>query len=186
MKTTARSNLLNGLVGRFQKTLSQHNALLKYPLIGSHPQGSAETARESSLAHCGLGCQLLDGKLSVEVGRDPRQGCAKGVVLIQVGKWRLDILCLSTLAMERHNHPPCDSCGNFSSVILAHNIEGQIDSRCRSCSRQHLAIIDIEHAGIDLDFRIARSQFRSPGPVGRDLPPVQQPCGSQEEGSCAK
>src|SRR5690349_15124996 len=126
MKTTTRSNLLNGLVGRFQKTLSQHNALLKYPLIGSHPQGRAETACEGPPAHCGLGSQLLDGKLSVEVGRDPRQGRAKGVVLIQVGKGRLDILCLSTLAMQRNNHPPRDSRGNFSSVILAHNIERQV------------------------------------------------------------
>lgn len=80
-----------------------------------------------------------------------------------------------------HDHAPGDGGGDGGSVVLAHDVERQVDGCSCSGGGEDLPIVDEQDAGIDLDPGVARCQFGGPAPMGGDAPTIQQSGFGQQE-----
>ncbi len=87
---------------------------------------------------------------------------------------RFDILRLAPRALWGHDHASGDGCGDAGSVVLAHDVQREVDGGRCSGGGEDLPVVDEQDAGIDLDPGVARCQFGGPTPMGADAPTIQQ------------
>ena len=76
--------------------------------------------------------------------------------------------------------------GHFAPVVLADDMEAEVDAGRTTGSREDVALIDKEHAGVDRDVRIATGQFVTVGPVGGGPSPIEQSRLRQDKGAAAE
>ena len=82
----------------------------------------------------------------------------------------------------RLNHQATgDVVGDLGTVILAHDMKTQVDGRCTPRGRQDLALVDVEHPGIDFYAGVHALQRVGILPVCRGTFAVEQPRGGQHE-----
>ena len=62
-----------------------------------------------------------------------------------------DELRLAAVAMRRHHHAAREHVGDLRPVVLAHQMQQQVDAGGRSGRGHHVAFVDIEHVGLDPD-----------------------------------
>ncbi len=60
------------------------------------------------------------------------------------------------------------------SLIVAHQVQAQIDTGAGTGARGDVSMVDVQHVGIDLDAREARLEFGCPCPVGGRTSTVEQ------------
>ena len=155
-EATAGGNALDGLIRGFQEALGEGDALLEEPVIRAGTQRGAEAARKGARTHDGAGGHCFDGEVFVQVGGHPAQCGAEGVVFGDVDQRRFDILRLAARALRGHDHAAGHGGGNGRSVVLAYDVQREVDSGGGSGGGEDLPIIDEEHAGIDLHPGVTR------------------------------
>lgn len=173
-EATAGGNALDGVVRGFQEALGQDDALLEEPVIGAGAECSAEAAGEGARTHDGAGGHRFDGEVFVQMGGHPGKRGAEWFFFGCVDQRRFDILRLAARALRGHHHPPGDGGGDGCSIVLAHDVQREVDGGGCSGGGKDLSVVDEQHAGIDLDPGVARGQFGGPAPMGGDAPAIEE------------
>src|SRR6266849_1174780 len=183
-EATAHGNALDGFVSGFQEALGEGDALLEEPVIGAGTERGAEAAGEGARTHDGAGGHLFDGEVFVQMGGHPDKRCAEWVFFVCDDQRRFDILRLAARALRGHDHASGDGGGDVGSVVLANDVEREVDGGGCSGGGEYLPVVDEEDAGIDLDPGVARCQFGGPAPMGGDAPTIKESgLGKQERAS---
>ena len=83
--------------------------------------------------------------------------------------------------LERHHRGPRDFGGRLGSEIASHEVKTQIET-CGGAGRcQQLAVVHIQHVGIDVDGRVSARQLRGAAPVSRGPQALKRPgCGQNK------
>ena len=74
----------------------------------------------------------------------------------------------------------------LGAVARPHDVQAAIEPRGDTCRSDDVALVDIEHVGVDGDVRMERPQLVRIGPVGRCLPAGKQADGGDGEGAEAQ
>jgi hypothetical protein len=98
---------------------------------------------------------------------------------------RLHVLGLAALPVGWHHHAAGDGVGDLGSEVEADDMQTQVDARRRAGRGHDIAVVDIEHVGVDIDLRIAGRELLGLHPVGGGPAPVEQTGGGQHEGARA-
>ena len=93
----------------------------------------------------------------------------------------LDELGLAAVALGRHDQLAGQLAGDLGSVVLADDVQAQVDARRTAGRRQDVALVDVEHAGVDRHIRILAGQFVALRPVGGRPATVEQARLGQDE-----
>jgi len=104
-----------------------------------------------------------------------------------VDSWRgvHDELRLTAGALERHDGGAGHVRGRLGAEIAAHEVETQIESRCRTRGREHGAVVHIQHARIDGDAWISTGELRRAEPMRRCAQAVEHAGRTEQEGARA-
>jgi hypothetical protein len=180
-EATAGGNALDGVVRGFQQALGESDALLEEPVIGAGAQRGAEAAGEGARTHDGAGRHRFNGEVFVQVGGHPAQRGAEGVFFGDFDQRRFDILRLAAGALRGHDHAPGQGGGDGGSVVLAHDVQREVDGGSGSGGGEDLPVVDEQDAGINLDPGVTGCQFGGPAPMGGDAPTIQQSGFGQQE-----
>ncbi len=82
---------------------------------------------------------------------------------------------------ERHHRVSRDFCGHLGAEIASHEVKTQIEACGGAGGRQHMAVVDIQHVGIDVDGRITARQLRCAAPVSRSPQAIKRPGSGQNK-----
>ena len=101
---------------------------------------------------------------------------AKTRAFMFMGDWNgaLDELGLATVPVRWNDQPPRDGISGLVTEIAAHQMQAKIDPCSASRRREDVAIVDIEHVGLNGDVGIAR-------PQGVGIPPMCRRTPSREK-----
>jgi hypothetical protein len=83
-------------------------------------------------------------------------------------------LRLSAGPLQRHHGRACDLGCRFCTEVLAYEVKTEIKSCRRPGRREHGTVVNIQDAGIDIDFRVTLRQFLRSKPVGCCAPTVKR------------
>ena len=102
-----------------------------------------------------------------------------------VGQRLLDVLRLSALAVGRDDDPARDRGGQRGAVVAAQDVQAEIEARGDARARQDLALVDVEHAGLDAHGAVAGGEVGRVAPVGGRAAAVEDAGGGEREGAGA-
>ena len=92
-----------------------------------------------------------------------------------------DELRLAAAAVQwRHRHSSGVG-GDRGTVVALHHVQAQVEAGRRARRRQHLALVDVEHVGVEVHGREAGAEQIGSDPVCRRALSVEQPGGRQRE-----
>ncbi len=173
-EATAGGNALDRVVRAFQEALGEGDALLEEPVIGAGAQCGAEAAGEGARTHDGAGGHRFDAEVFVQMGGHPVKRGAEGVIFGGFDQRRFDVLRLAASALRGHDHASGDGRGDGGSVVLAHDMQREVDGGGCAGGGEDLPVVDEQDAGIDLDPGVARCQVGSPAPMSGNAPTIQE------------
>ena len=98
-----------------------------------------------------------------------------------INHWRRQTLGLPALPMRRQNQAARHALRRLGAVALAQEVQATVERRRHPGRGHHLAGVDVEHAGPDLDLGVRLGQLGGVGPVGGRRAPFEQARGGQHE-----
>src|SRR6185369_11889232 len=119
-----------------------------------HPGCILKTADEGAPAHPRLCGKARDRQVAIEMALRPGEYGGESIAFDR-GDRLPDVLRLTTFAMRRDDQAPRHMICDLGAVVAPHDMQAEVEPR-RAAGRGHdVAIVDIEHVGIDLHPRIA-------------------------------
>ena len=87
--------------------------------------------------------------------------------------------------MRRDDEPARDRVGHSSTVVLAHDVQADIEPRRTSGPGDDVAVIDVEHFGIDIHFWVPPGEQVGLAPMCGSGPAVKQAGAGEGKGARA-
>ena len=150
-------------------------------MIGAGAKGGVEAAGEGARTHQGAGGHVFDGEFFMEMGGHPGERGAEGFGWSGADQGCFDILGLVARALGGDDHAPGNGGSDVGAVVLANDMEREIDGGGGSGRGEDLAVVDVEDARVDLDLGIAGGEFSSPAPMGGDAATIKQTSFGEDE-----
>ncbi len=150
-------------------------------MIGAGAKGGVEAAGEGARTHHGAGSHKLDGEFFMEMGSHPGERGAERLLLIGADQRCFDILGLVAMALRRDDHAAGNGGSDVGAVVLANDVEREIDGGGGSGRGEYLAVVDVEDARVDLDPGITGGEFSGPAPMGGDAATIKQTSFGKDE-----
>ena len=121
------------------------------PVVRCRPGRGAEAPRERTGGQVDPSGELVDGELLLEVLGHPLEQRLDRVVV--AGRHRqVDELRLATVAVRRHDHAPGDRVRHRAALVLAHDVQAEVDAGCGPGAGEDVAVLDVEHVRLELAF----------------------------------
>ena len=147
---------------------------LHQPLVRRGSGRGQEPAGERSGTHRRPDGQILDRHRLVEMLLHPGNRVREQVGAVQHGQRLLDVLGLAAVALRRDDQLAGELGGDLAPVVLADDVQAEVDAGGTARAGEDVALVDEEHPGVDRQERISAGQLVALGPVGRRAPPVEQ------------
>ena len=160
--------------------------LPQQPLVGRRTGARGEPPGERPPAHRRPSGQIGHADRFVEVLLCPGDGVGEQVRRVELRHRRVDVLGLTSVAVRRDDQVAGHPGGGHGPVVAADQVQAEVDGGRAARRGQDVAVVDVEHVGVDGEGRIPGGQLGALGPVRGDPPPVQQPGRGQHEGSGAQ
>ena len=144
------------------------------------PVSALKAAGERALGDVGVGGERADRERLVQALERPRAGRGQRPAGA-VGQGLLDVLGLAALAVRRDDDPARDRGGQRGAVVAAQDVQAEVEAGGDARAGQHLALVDVEHAGLDVDARVAGGEVGGIAPVGGGAVAVEHAGGGQRE-----
>ena len=106
--------------------------------------------------------------------------------LRELGHGCLDELGLATVAVRRHDHAPGDGVGDVGAVVVAHDVEAQVDGGGGAGRGHHVAVDDVEDVRLHADRREPLGEQVGVHPVGGGPAAVEQAGVGEQERAAAE
>ncbi len=145
-----------------------------------------KAAGEGARTHEGAGGHLLDGEFFVQVGGHPGESIAEGFLFFGNAERGFDVLGLAAWPLRGNDHAPGDGGSDGRAVVLADDVQREVDGGGGSGGGEYLAVVDVEDARVDVNVGVAGGEFGGPAPMGGDAAAIEQPGLGQNEGSGAE
>jgi hypothetical protein len=129
--------------------------------------------------------EVLDADPFVQPSQRPLHRSRHRVVGRGQRNGKIDELRLPAVALGGHDHAPGYAVGHHPAVILAHQVQAQVDPRGRAGRGEDVVAVHIEHVRRHLHARKPARQERCVAPVGGGAAAVQQAGGGEHEGARA-
>ena len=145
-------------VGRLEQALRAADARAGDPARRRRADLLAKPPAQRPGAHGGVPCDHGQRQILAEILLEPREERTDRRV---VNGRRLvdDELRLAAGALERHHRGARHCRRRLGAEVAPHQVEAQIEA-CRGArGRQHLAVVDVQHVGVDVDRRVAARQL---------------------------
>mmetsp|Transcript_18208 Transcript_18208/g.43635 ORF Transcript_18208/g.43635 Transcript_18208/m.43635 type:complete len:464 (-) Transcript_18208:974-2365(-) len=175
---------LDGQAARLQQPLRLGHALGDQPVARRLTGRLAEAAQQRARAHRRGAGHAVQRPRRGQVGTHLFHQSGEAVRAV-ARHGPLDELGLAAAAMGWHHQAARHAVGGFHAEVLTHQMQHQIDARRAAGRREHAVRLDIEHAGIDLDGRVALAQPVGVAPVRGRTAAVEQAGGGQHKGARA-
>jgi len=173
-------DLGDGETSGFQQAGGEANLLGNQPCTWGRAGCRAELAVKRAAAHGGDLGEPGGGRPLRQVLQRPSHGRANwlpGTVRERL----LDELGLPAVPVRACDKAAGQARGDLGTVVLAHQVEAEIDARHHATGGQDVAVIDIQRLGDDLDQRVGRGQGCAEPPVRGRAAVIQQPGRGQHE-----
>lgn len=178
-------DLLHGEVRRLQQGPGPAQTLVEKPLERGGPGGRLEPPVEGTRTHRRAAGQLRDGQRPVEMGTGPVQDRGQPLV-VAGGHGHIDELCLAAGPVGGHHHPAGELIRHLRTEVTAHQMQTQVQTRGQPGAGEHVAVVDVQHRGVDVHLGVALGQLAGVHPVGRGAAAVEQPRLGEREGPGAQ
>lgn len=170
----------HGQVGLFQQGPGGGDPPVQQPASGADPQLVGEAPGQRAGRHPGAERHLGDADRLVQPSAQPLQQRGQRV-RHRSGGGQFGVLQLAALAVRGHHHLAGDPHRVRGSLVGAYQVQAEVDAGRRSGAGRDVAVVHVQHGGVDPDPREPGGQFRGLGPVGGGPPLVQQSgCGEHE------
>ena len=129
--------------------MGEVDPLAEQPLVGSRSHSDKESTGKRTRTHGGPDGKILNRHLLVEMCLQPCNRVREQVGAVKDWQWILDVLGLAAVALWRHDQLTSEPGGDLAPVVLADDMQAEIDG-CRAAGRREdVALIDEEHARVD-------------------------------------
>ncbi|MCY1527086.1 hypothetical protein D9M68_621400 [compost metagenome] len=98
----------------------------------------------------------------------------------------LDVLRLTALPVRRDDHAPRGAVRGLGAVAHAQQVQAAVDARGRARRSEHVAVVHVQHLGLQHDLRVLFGERRGQVPVRGGGPAVEQAGLGQHEGAQAQ
>jgi hypothetical protein len=142
------------MVRGFQQPLRQCEALVLYPLPDRRAGGFAKAPRESAPTHQRAPGEAVELVRHIEVLAQPLEQRREAIALGGGGHRLLDVLRLPALPVWRDHHATCRAVGRLGAIAHAQQVQAAVDARGRARRSEHVAVVDIQHLGLQLHLRV--------------------------------
>ncbi len=176
-----RSDLFHGEVGRLGELPGMGDTLAGEPLAGRRPERLPEAALEGPEAHAGPAREVADVQLLVEMAGEPVEQCRQPAVPGRARDGRCDELLLAAVPVRREHQPPGDIVRDGRAVVLADDVQAEIEAGGAAGRGEHRAFVHIEDIGVHTDIGIAPGQGFGVAPMSRRALPVEHAGGGEHE-----
>ena len=144
-----------------------------------------ESAREVARAHVRALGHRVDGVLAADVLDDAALHLAQRLALGLLGGERgAELRLVAGTAQEQHE-VASDRQRKLAAVVFLDEREREVHAGGDAGGRPHVAVLDEDRIGIDVDAWAAPGKRFGGGPVRRGASPVEQTCGGEQECACA-
>ncbi len=109
--------------------------------------------------------QLLEGPRPVQVVGHPGPG-GRRPGAVGVGDRAVDELGLATVPPGRHHPAAGHPGGRGAAVVAAQHVQQQVDARRVAGAGEHVAVVDVEHVGVQPHLRVQPGEPVGVQPVG--------------------
>lgn len=151
LKANCGDYLLDGKVGLLKQRQAGMYSLCDEPADRTAPSASGEATDVGACRHVHSPCERLNRDRLREVIQHPSHALADPVVFRVDDDRRFNELSLATGTVRSDHQPPGDGVGDARSVVLAYQMNAQIQSSRAARARQHVAIVDVENFRGNLD-----------------------------------
>lgn len=148
--------------------------------------GLGEPAVEVAGAHARTGGQCGDAEIRVEVGQGPFDELADRPPFFRFGQRPFDVLGLAAFPVRRDEQAPRDLRGGRRTEPRAHHVQAGVECGGGAGAGQHVAVVDVEGIGVDVDGGEAFGEFARRGPMRHRAPAVEDPAARYGEGAEAQ
>ena len=180
------SHGLDGQVADFEQSLSELNTLAEQPLVRGGSSCSEESAGKRPGTHGRPGGKVLNGHRLIEMFLQPGDRFREQIGAVQNREWMFDELGLAPVPLGRNDQLAGELGGDLTPVVLADDVQAEINASGTAGRREDVALVDIEDPGVDRDRRVATGQLVAFCPVCRGAPPVEQTCFGQDKRPAAQ
>ena len=174
----APGDLVDRQVGLLEQAAGLEHPLGEQPLQRRGPGLLAEAAGEGARADRGVAGHRGDVERLGRAAPAPRGASARATPAGPRGRRTLggprDELGLAALAVRRRHHPAGDLGPDGGAEVGADHVQGEVEAGADPGRGHHIALVDVEHGGVDLDPREARRELGCERPVGGRPPAVEQ------------
>jgi hypothetical protein len=115
-----------------------------------------EPPRERARAHVRVAGEGLDPERFVQALERPRARRGEAVARL-VGERAIDVLGLAAVAVRGDDVPARDRRRRVGAAIAANDVQAEVHPRREAGRREHVAVVDVQRVGIDVDRRELRS-----------------------------
>ena len=180
-EATARRHGLDGEVARLEEPLRQMDPLALKPLMGGGSGRGEKLAGEGPGAHGGSGGQIGDGEGLVQVLLHPGDGVGEEVGTVESRQRGVDVLRLAAVALgwDHELRGPAGWRSRCRSRSGRH--EAEVDTGGAPRRRQDVALVDVQHAGIDRHVGIPAGELVTLCPMRGGPPALEQSRLGQDE-----
>ncbi|KAH0442949.1 hypothetical protein KCU90_g1519, partial [Aureobasidium melanogenum] len=171
----------HGLIRALQQVLRAGEALGQQPRADGCAGGEPEAPRKGATAHQGALGERVERMRRIEISAHPIEQAGQAVAAHIRRHGLVDELSLTALPVRWHDQPARDVVRHLRAAHLAQHVQTAIEPGSRAGRGQHVAIVHIQHVGIEPHARIAAREIVRPRPVGGGRTAVENARGGQHE-----
>ncbi|GAA1673765.1 hypothetical protein GCM10009680_11780 [Streptomyces yatensis] len=164
-KTAQLRDPVHRQIAALQQLPGARDPLALQPSQRRRARGGVEAADQGARAGVGAAGEVGDGQRFVQPLGGPVQQRGERVVGA-LRQRRLDVLGLAAGPMGGRDELPGQGVGRLGAVVLAHQMQTDVDAGRGARPGQHIAVVDVEHGRIEPYGRIALGEQRGVHPVG--------------------
>jgi hypothetical protein len=179
LQAAAGRDGLDRQVAGLQQALGQPGALAQDPLVRGRAGDGHELAGEGARAHGRPSRQVVHGHRLVQVLLQPGHRVVQQAVGHRHGL--VDVLGLAAVALRRHHQVAGQPGGDLAAVVAPHHVQAQVEAGRAARRGEQVAVVDVQHVGVDADVRVPAGQVGALRPVRGGPAPVQQARGGQDQ-----
>ncbi|GGU00484.1 hypothetical protein GCM10010272_51770 [Streptomyces lateritius] len=183
-ETRAAGDRLHRLVRGLQQLLREPHPLLQQPLQRCDAEPLLEPPGEGTLAQAGDAGELRDGQLLVQSLLCPVEDRCQFVAPLRAGH-RPGVLGLAALAVRGHDHPPGHLVRDGGAVVLAYQVQTEVDGRAGAGRGEDVPLVGVEGGGGEVDVGEAVGEVSGVHPVRRRRTAGEQARGGEHVGARA-